>query len=170
MALIRWQSFPEVETLRRQMDRMFDELVGVDRELTRELTTTWTPAIELQDTEEHLILRGEIPGIEGKDLDVQVGREAVSIAGEIRQERKTANRGNFLTEFRYGKFQRTIPLPVPIKNDQVQAEFKNGILTLTLPKAEEARQKLVRINLANGQGALTGSDSGQTVEVSTGNS
>ncbi|OUL25529.1 Hsp20/alpha crystallin family protein [Nostoc sp. 106C] len=161
MVLVRWQPFSEMESLRRQMDRMFDELGGVNSQATQ----TWTPAIELQDTNESLILRAEIPGIEGKDLDVHVTREAVSIAGETRLQRNTDERGYFRSEFRYGKFQRIVPLPVPIQNDRVQAEFKNGILTLTLPKVEEVKQKVVKINLAENKGAFAGSESKETVDV-----
>ncbi|MDM9380305.1 Hsp20/alpha crystallin family protein [Chlorogloeopsis sp. ULAP01] len=159
MALIRWQPFQEMETIRRQMDRMFDELAGVNREFM----TTWTPAIELEDTEDNLILRVEIPGVEGKDLDVQVARESVYIAGETRHESKIEERGYFRSEFRYGNFQRTIPLPIPIKNDQVQAEFKNGILNLTLPKAEEAKKRVVKINLENDKTSLPSSETVQVV-------
>lgn len=153
MALIRWQPFQEMETLRHQMDKMFDELAGYNREVTK----TWSPAVELSDTNDQLILRAEVPGLEGKDLDIQVAREAVSIAGETRYENKAEERGYLRSEFRYGKFQRTIPLPAAIKNDQVQAEFKNGILTLTMPKAEEAKNKVVKINLADDKTALTSS-------------
>jgi HSP20 family protein len=154
MALIRWQPFQEMETLRHQMDKMFDEMAGLNREMA---TKTWSPAVELEDTNDHIILRAEVPGIEGKDLDIQVAREAVSIAGETRYENKAEERGYLRSEFRYGKFQRTIPLPAAIKNDQVQAEFKNGILILTMPKAEEAKNKVVKINLADGKTALSGS-------------
>ncbi|MBW4610292.1 MAG: Hsp20/alpha crystallin family protein [Hassallia sp. WJT32-NPBG1] len=154
MALIRWQPFQEMETLRHQMDKMFDEMAGLNREMA---TKTWSPAVELEDTNDHIILRAEVPGLEGKDLDIQVAREAVSIAGETRYENKAEERGYLRSEFRYGKFQRTIPLPAAIKNDQVQAEFKNGILILTMPKAEEAKNKVVKINLADGKTALTGS-------------
>jgi HSP20 family protein len=154
MALIRWQPFQEMETLRHQMDKMFDEIAGLNREMT---TKTWSPAVELEDTNENLILRAEVPGLEGKDLDIQVAREAVSIAGETRYENKSEERGYLRSEFRYGKFQRTIPLPTAIKNDQVQAEFKNGILILTMPKAEEAKNKVVKINLADDKTAIPSS-------------
>ena len=144
MALIRWQPFQEMETLRRQMDQIFDEMVSVNREEP----ITWKPAVELKDTEDSVILRAEIPGVEGKDLDIRVTREAVAIAGEHRYEKKV-ERGYFRTEFRYGKFQRVIALPVAVQNDQVQAEFKDGILTLTLPKVTEARRKVVKVNLTD---------------------
>lgn len=117
MALIRWQPFQEMETLRRQMDQVFDEMTA----LNRSSQGTWQPAIELQDTEENLILRAEIPGIEGKDLDVRVTREAVAITGEHRYEKKTEEKGFFRSEFRYGKFGRVVPLAVAVQNDQVKA-------------------------------------------------
>ncbi len=156
MALIRWQPFHEMESLRRQMDQLFDEFAGMSRETS---STTWAPAIELKDENDHLVLRAEIPGVEGKDLDIQVAREAVSISGEHRYEKKTEEKGFYRSEFRYGNFQRTIPLPVPVENDKVQADFKNGILTLTLPKAEEVRRKVFKVNLGNGQGAIPASES-----------
>ncbi len=160
MALIRWQPFQEIETLRRQMDQIFDEMTTVNRESQ----LTWQPAIEIKDTEDSVILRAEIPGVEGKDLDVRVTPKAVAIAGEHRYEKKAEDKGLFRTEFRYGKFQRVIPLPVAVVNDQVQAEFKDGILTLTLPKVAEARSSVVKINLAdtNTQTTETATEANQT--------
>ena len=146
MRLVRWQPFYEMETLRRQMDQIFDELAQTNRESS----TNWTPAVELQDQENSLLLRVEIPGVEGKDLDIQVTREAVSISGEHRYEKQSEEKGFYHSEFRYGKFQRTVQLPVPIQNDKVEAEFKNGILTLTLPKAEELQKKVVKVNVIEG--------------------
>jgi HSP20 family protein len=149
MALIGWQPFREIESLRRQMDQMFDELSGSERQSAM----SWKPAIELQDTEDNLVLRAEIPGVDGKDIDVQVTREAVAISGEHRFEKKTQEQGFFRSEFRYGNFQRVVPLPVPIQNDRVHAEFNNGILTLTLPKVTEARRTVVKLNLADNTSA-----------------
>ena len=146
MALIRWQPFQEMETLRRQMDQMFDELAGFQRGESANLT--WKPAVELEDAGERLILRAEIPGVEAKDLDIDVSRDAVAIRGENRYEKKIEDQGFFRSEFRYGKFERVIPLPVEIENEQVQAEFKNGILTLNLPKVEAARHRVVKVNVA----------------------
>ncbi|MCP6759024.1 MAG: Hsp20/alpha crystallin family protein [Fischerella sp. CENA71] len=145
MAIIRWQTFPEIDAFNRQMDRIFDDMLRVKRQPEM----TWKPAVELQNTNNNLILRVQIPGVEAKDLDIQVTKEAVAITGEHRYENKAGNNGQIRSEFRYGKFQRVIPLPVAIQNDQVQAEYKNGILTLTLPKVTEARQKVVKINLEN---------------------
>lgn len=146
MRIVRWQPLQEMETLRRQMDKMFDELAQVNRESG----ANWTPAIELYDRENNLTLRAELPGVEGKDLDVQVTREAVSLSGEHNYHKQSEEQGVFHSEFRYGKFQRIVQLPVPIQHDKVEAEFKNGILTLTLPKAEELQRKAVKVNVIEG--------------------
>jgi len=163
MALIRWQPFQEVDTLRRQMDQMFDEMIGVNHDTFR----TWQPAIEVQDAEDSVILRAEIPGVEGKDLDVRVTREAVAITGEHRYEKKAEEKGFFRSEFRYGKFQRVIPLPVAVQNDQVKADFTNGILTLTLPKVEAAKNRVVKLNLAQQFAAAIEASSEQQVNTET---
>jgi HSP20 family protein len=127
----------EMEVLRRQMDRIFGEMRNVDNEAQ----ATWQPAIELQDTEESVILRSLLPGIEAKDLDIRVTKEAVAISGEHRPQQYLRS------EFRYGKFQRIVALPVAVQNDRVSAEFKDGILTLTLPKVVDGRRKVVKVNL-----------------------
>jgi HSP20 family protein len=147
-----WQPLREFETLRQQMDRVFDELT----QATSGETTTWAPAIELKENGDALVLRAQLPGIEGKDLDVQVTREAVAISGEYRSETKESDKGFLRSEFRYGKFHRVIPLPVAVENDQVTADFKDGILSLTLPKVKEARNRVVKLNLAGEEKVIEG--------------
>lgn len=143
MALIRWQPFGEIEQLRRQMDQMFDDISGING-LSQ---VTFKPAIELTDDEENLVLRAEVPGVEAKDLDISVGRDAVTIKGEHRYQNETQEKGFYHSEFRYGKFERTIKLPVAVQNDHAKAEFNNGILTLTLPKVAEAQHRVVKVSL-----------------------
>lgn len=147
MSLVRWQPWQEMETLRRQLDQLFDDLAPISRTNFPIERKVWSPAIELKTTDADVILRAELPGIDAKDLDVQVAREAVVIAGEYRTETKTEENKVFRSEFRYGNFRRVVPLPVEVQNDKVQAEFKDGILTLTLPKVEADRHKVVKINL-----------------------
>jgi HSP20 family protein len=131
-----------METLRRQMDRVFDE-VGTPSEYT------WTPAIELHHGDEALMLKAQLPGMNPKDISVEVTREAVALSGEYRSEQQEEDNGRIKSEFRYGKFRRIVPLPVAVQNNQVQAEYKDGILTLTLPKVTEARNQVVKLNLAD---------------------
>ncbi|MGL5831862.1 MAG: Hsp20/alpha crystallin family protein [Waterburya sp.] len=113
------------------------------------------PAAELTETNDAVHFKLEVPGMEAKDLDVQVMADRVAIAGERRSETKTEEDGrtrlsegvSFRTEFRYGKFQRVIPLPVRIQNTNVAADYKDGILNLTLPKSEEEKNRVVRVDL-----------------------
>ncbi|MEN9217410.1 MAG: Hsp20/alpha crystallin family protein [Gloeomargarita sp. DG_2_bins_126] len=146
MVLVRWSDpFRELETMRRQMDRLFDEMLRRDEDGGQvRRGVDWIPAVELQDTPDALILKAEIPGVEKENLDVSVTREAVQIAGEHRFEKREEDKGTVRTELRYGRFQRVIPLPVPVAHDQSKAEYRNGILTLTLPKAEEVKTQVFK--------------------------
>jgi HSP20 family protein len=102
----------------------------------------------MTETPEAIQLKLEIPGLEAEDLNIEVTTDSVSISGERKSESKTEEGGITRTEFRYGKFQRVVPLTVSIDNTNVTAEYKDGVLSLTLPKAEEEKSKVVKINLA----------------------
>ena len=128
------------------MNRLFDSLMRTD-DSGFSGNMAFVPAAELQETPQAIHLRLEVPGMEAKDLDVQVTAEAVSIYGDRKSETKTEEKGITRSEFRYGSFRRVIPLPARIKNEQVQAEYKNGVLSLTLPKAEEEKNKVFKVNL-----------------------
>ena len=145
MAIVRWNPWQEIDTLERQFNRLFgSSLVPTTN---RERGFLRVPAAELSETEEAIHLKLEIPGIEAKNLDVQVTENAVSVTGERKSETKTEENGVTKSEFHYGKFHRVVPLPARIQNTNVQAEYKDGILNLTLPKTEEAKNKVVKVNL-----------------------
>ena len=141
----RWEPFREMESLRQEMDRLFDRFaLGFDG--GRE-GLAFAPAAEMDETDSEIHLRLEIPGLEAKDLSVEVTEDSVSIAGERKSETKMEEKGMMRSEFHYGKFERRIPLPAHVQNDKVKAEYKNGILNLTLPKSEEEKRKVVKINV-----------------------
>jgi HSP20 family protein len=150
MSLLRWQPWREVDTLRQQMDRLFEDLIHDTHEvslLPKLEDATWAPAVELKETDTSVILQAQIPGVDAKDLDIQVSQDAVSISGEYRKEQKTEEKGFYRSEFSYGQFQRIVPLPVRIDNAAISSEFKNGILTLTLAKMAGTTPKIVKVNL-----------------------
>ncbi len=151
MLMRSWQPFAEIETIRQQLDKAFDQLAA-----TRDNSeATWMPAVEFVDAGDNFVLKAQLPGIDPKEVDIQVTREAISISGERRYENTDEKSGYVRSEFRYGKFHRVLTLPAHIQNDSVQAEYKDGILMLTLPKVTEARNKVVKINLAEIAGAST---------------
>ncbi len=146
MALVRYNPWQEMNSLQRQLNRLFDDALTSDNwENFGNLSKI--PAAELIEKDDALHLKLEVPGMQAKDLDIQVMADRVAIAGERKSETKSESNGSTRSEFRYGKFQRIIPLPVRIQNTNVTAEYKNGILNLTLPKSEEEKNKVVKVNL-----------------------
>ncbi len=138
MALIRYNPWQELNAIQR----LFDETrVPFATDFVK------VPKAEMTQTPDAVHLKLELPGIDAKDLDIQVTENAVSISGERKPENKTEDKGMRRTEFHYGKFERVIPLPVKIQNTEVKAEYKDGILHLTLPKKEEEKNRVVKVNL-----------------------
>jgi len=147
MALIRWEPFREVESLQKEMNRLFDRLVPTDVGNGEKMGLSFIPAAEITETPEAVQIKLEIPGMEAKDLNLEVTANSLTINGERKSEIKTEEEGFTRTEFRYGKFHRVIPLPVQVDNSNVTAEYKDGILNLTLPKAEEEKNKVVKVSI-----------------------
>jgi HSP20 family protein len=144
MTIIRWQPWSEIDTLQKQMNHLFDSFVSPNLNY-KELN--FVPAAELNETPEAIDLKLELPGMNPDDLEVQVTADAVSIAGERKSETKTTENGVTRSEFRYGSFHRIIPLPVAVKNDQVDAQYKDGILHLNLPKSDAEKNKVVKVKI-----------------------
>lgn len=141
--LIRyWQPWADMEKVRQQLDTLFHD-IGETRE---DDSSAWVPAIELYNTPDGFILKVQLPGVNRNELDIEVTPEMVAIQG-VRQPLIPEETQPLHSEFKYGKFQRVVRLPAPIQNNEVKANFEDGILTLTLPKVEEVRQKVVKINL-----------------------
>jgi len=146
MALIRWEPFREVESLQREMNRLFESLAPTAEGGNNAIA--FMPAAEMHETSNTIELRLEIPGMEAKDIDIRVTEQAVAVTGERQSETKTEQSGMTRSEFRYGKFQRVIPLPARVQNDQVKADYKNGVLSLSMPKAEDEKNKVFKVNLS----------------------
>ncbi|MEM7580475.1 MAG: Hsp20/alpha crystallin family protein [Mastigocoleus sp.] len=136
MAVVRYNPFAEMNTLQNQLDRVFKDF---------QAPVFRTPAAELTETEDALHLRLELPGMEAKDVDIEVTANAVKVVAERKSENKEGTR----SEFYYGKYQRVIPLKTKVQNTEVTAEYNDGILNLTLPKTVEEKNKVVKVNLEN---------------------
>jgi len=144
--LVRYTSGHEINAFQRQLKHLFEDIRVPSASSERGFIRV--PAAEINETEDAIRLKLELPGIEAKDLDVQVTENAVAISGDRKSENKTEDKGLTVTEFHYGKFQRVIPLRARIQNTNVKAEYKDGILNLTLPKTQEEKNKVVKVNLA----------------------
>lgn len=149
--LVRWHPLQEIEDVRRQFDRLFSDVATLEQDTKK---GEWVPASELRDDGDHLTLRLSLPDIEAKDLDIQVTKDSLSVSGERHLEapvqpqgehQASSQKGYYWSEISYGKFRRVFALPVAIANDQVTADYNNGILTLTLPKANEVKAFKVNV-------------------------
>ena len=157
MALIRWQPFHEMDALQRDMNRMFEALASDNQNSMRQ---SFMPLAEMEQTENAVHLKVEVPGMKADDLDVQVTQEAVMISGERKSESKSEKNGMRRSEFRYGSFSRTIPLPVPVDNNQVKGDYQDGILILELPKLRKQENKVTKVSIGSGSNKnISGSNS-----------
>ena len=152
MTLSKWQPFKELSSMRKQMDRLFEDMLSVndnDWMGLHNMGGMWTPAVEIEEKDNELVLKAAMPGIDVKDLDVEVSEDRVTISGEHQSESKTEDedKNYFHSEFHYGKFERVISLPMPIKTDEIKSDFTKGVLTLTLPKVKDAPKKSVKVKL-----------------------
>lgn len=147
MSLVRWSPFEEMETMRRQMDRMFDQMLGgsgLGRSFASlpqlESARVFAPNVEVYATDKDVVIKAELPGIDPKDVDVEITEEAVHLTGEMKREEEIKEDNYYRTERQYGHFERVIPLPNRIKDSEAKANFKNGVLTIRAPLAEEVKK------------------------------
>lgn len=108
---------------------------------------SWSPRVDINETEKEVVLDVELPGLERKDIKVEVKNNTLTVSGERKSERKTDDSQCCRIERHYGRFERSFGLPDTVKSDKVAAEYKNGVLTITLPKAEKAIPKEVQIEV-----------------------
>jgi HSP20 family protein len=155
MALTRWRPLwdldklgpvREIENLQHEMNRIFERFMSGGNGSSKEMA--FFPSVEIEDTANEIHLKLEVPGMEAKDLSVEVMEDAVKIKGERKSESKMEEEGMVRSEFHYGSFERMVPLPVHVQNEKANAEYKNGILSLTLPKSEEEKKKIVKVDIS----------------------
>lgn len=146
MTIIRYNPWSEMNSLQRQLNKMFDDSL-IPAALNDLGNLAKFPAAELTETEHNLMLKLEVPGMQLTDFEIEATVKTISISGDRQAETKSEETGSTRSEFRYGSFQRVITLPARIQNTKVKAEYKNGILYLTLPKAEAEKNKVVKVNL-----------------------
>jgi HSP20 family protein len=131
--------------LRHQIDRLFEEPMGSWGGLWAGGESLFVPQLDVSESDKEISVSAELPGLEAKDVDLSVEKDMLTIRGEKRSEQTSGEGGQRWTERTYGKFERTIPLPTEVKADAAKAEFKNGVLRITLPKSEDAKPRSQKI-------------------------
>ena len=141
--LIRWEPARDMMTLREAMDRLFDDA------FTRPLSmvgNSWSvPAVDMYQTDNEIVVKAAIPGIKAEEVQINITGDVLSLKGEVKQSEEVKEKAYHIHEQRWGAFERTIILPANVVADKAKADFENGILSITLPKAEEAKPKTITI-------------------------
>lgn len=132
------------EEMNNMLKNTFHDFGLFETEPDRKLTH-WKPAVELTEHDGNYILKVEMPGVNKEDIDVEVGENDIGIKTEIREKFEEKGENLYRSEFRYGKFSRHLPLPSEVDNTQAKAEYKDGILTITVPKSMEKQKKLKKL-------------------------
>lgn len=142
--LTAWTGFGRLTDLRDEIDRLFEAPLA---ELTRSshLLSGWTPALDMHEDKDNLYVRLELPGMKKEDIELSLHDGSLSIAGERKGEEKSKDAEVYRAERFFGRFQRTITLPTAVAVDKVKAQYADGVLTVTLPKAEEAKPKRIDV-------------------------
>jgi HSP20 family protein len=143
-ALTNWPSFGRLSDLRDEIDRLFESPLT---ELTRtsQLLSGWTPLLDVYEDKENFTVKAELPGMKKDDIEVSLHDGMLSISGERKAESKHDDAEVYRAERFFGRFQRTVSLPAGVAADKVKAAYKDGVLTITLPKTEEAKPKHIDV-------------------------
>ena len=143
--LTRWEPPRGWTTLQDQINRLFHD--SLDRTGEQGSLTAWAPAVDIYETEHELVVKADLPDIDPQDLDIRVENNILTIRGERKFE-KTVNEDNYLrVERAYGTFSRSFTLANSVNADAIKAQYQNGVLTLTIPKREEAKPKQIKVNV-----------------------
>lgn len=140
-AVVRFDPFRDITSLRDEMNRLFSRTVGDGVSSG----STWTPAVDIFDTEDAIVLRAELPGLATADIDIEIDDNVLTLRGE-RRFTEPIEEGRFhRLERAYGHFQRSVTLPPAVKADEISADMEDGVLTVRVPKADEVRPRKIAI-------------------------
>lgn len=144
MNIIRWTPFRDLVT-REKMNRIFEDAFTSRGEEKDMAASNWTPSVDIHENESELVLSAEVPGIEDKDIEIEIENNTLSIKGERKIEKETKEENYHCIERSYGSFYRSFTLPTNVNQDNIKAEYDNGVLRISLPKKPELKPKKVKV-------------------------
>jgi HSP20 family protein len=151
MTLVRWAPFQNIGSIQHRMNRIFDEALSGHQTSEEDwgLGGSWAPAVDIFEREGNIVLKAELPGVDPKDVDIRVENNVMSLRGERKFEAETKRQDYHRVERAYGSFSRSFTLPNVVDTEKIQAEYKDGVLTVTLPQKEEAKPKQISISVGS---------------------
>ena len=158
MALIRWEPARELNSLQSEMNRLFNTFFDVPPGNGGGGARRWVPAMDLVETEEHFVLRADLPGLTENDVAIELEDNVLTLSGERKSEHEERKEGYYRVERASGTFARSLTLPEGIDPDRVEASFENGVLEVRVPKPEERKPRRVSISVGADKPAIEGSE------------
>lgn len=152
--LTRWDPFREMLSLRNTMDRMLERSLESDQEGL--MASTWAFPLDVTENDNEFIVKASVPGIKPEDIDITYTGNTLTIKGEVKEDQEFKENQYRLRERRFGTFSRSISLPTRVNADQIDAHYENGVLALTLPKAEDVRPKRIEIKSGESRRMIEG--------------
>jgi HSP20 family protein len=146
--ITRVNTYPGLSGLQEQVHRLLEG--AVSHRSDSSALTAWAPAVDIYETENELVVKADLPEVSEKDLDVRVENNTLTVRGERKFEKKVEEENYLRVERTYGAFSRSFSLPNTVNNEAIQADYKNGVLTVTLPKRAESKPKQIKVNVSNG--------------------
>jgi HSP20 family protein len=154
MAIVRFRpfsqavdSFRDFGDMQAEVNRLFDNFLGRPAQQPGSMERVWAPAVDMYETKDALVVAAELPGLNEKDTHLSITGDVLSIRGERQWHEEVKPESYYRGERWYGKFERSLPLPMPVQADKVTAKYRDGVLTITLPKVEEIRPKEIKIDV-----------------------
>ena len=143
---LSWPSFGRLSDLRDEIDRLFD-LPAAGEAGTSPWMSGWTPALDVYEDKNQFLVKAELPGMKKEDIDVSLHNGSLTLSGERKSEQESKDEGVYRSERYFGRFQRTVDLPTTVQEDNVKAEYHEGILSIALPKTEQAKPKQISVSV-----------------------
>ena len=145
MAVNRWDPFRDLNSLQERMNRLFEDANRGWRADEPSATTSWSPAVDIYETESEIIVQAEVPGMVRKDIELSLENNVLTLKGERRFEKEGKDENYHRIERSYGSFSRAFSIPAMVDEKMIKADYKEGVLAIILPKKEKARAKQINI-------------------------
>jgi HSP20 family protein len=147
MAVVKWDPFRDLISIQDRMNRLFEQTLSRSRGEEAVSATTWTPAVDIYETADTIVMKAELPGVAREDIQIQINDDTLTLKGERRFAKDVHEESYLRIERAYGSFHRSFTLPASVQQEKIRAIFKDGVLELTLPKGEDAKPKRVSIEI-----------------------
>jgi len=146
MAITRWDPFRDLGLLQERMNRVFeDAAVRGWKNDEPSATTSWSPAVDIYETDNEIMVQAELPGVDRKDIALQLENNVLTLKGDRRFEKETNQENYHRIERSYGGFSRAFTIPTVVDEDKIRADYRDGILKIALPKKEQVKAKQIKI-------------------------